>query len=156
MRRRALSRGDIELNPTTGLEIPAVRSRRLRFATPYEAHLLSEAAPPENRVLWATAFYAGLRRGELRALRWSDVDLAGGVLRVERSWDVKEGVIEPKSFAGRRKVPIAAVRDYSCLTEWSDSTALSSAGATVLHSPRSASACGQTRPGSRPACAPYP
>lgn len=145
------------MNPTTGLEIPAVRSRRLRFATPYEAHLLSEAAPPENRVLWATAFYAGLRRGELRALRWSDVDLAGGVLRVERSWDVKEGVIEPKSFAGRRKVPIAAVlRDYSCLTEWSDSTALSSAGATVLHSPRSASACGQTRPGSRPACAPYP
>ncbi|MFL5864797.1 MAG: site-specific integrase, partial [Solirubrobacteraceae bacterium] len=55
----------------------------------------------------------GLRRGELRALGWSDVDLAGGVIRVERSWDVKEGVIEPKSTAGRRKVPIAALlRDY--------------------------------------------
>jgi integrase len=40
---------------------------------------------------------------------WGDVDLAGGVLRIERSWDVKEGVIEPKPFAGRRKVPIAAV-----------------------------------------------
>jgi integrase len=90
-----------------------VRSRRARFATPHEAQLLIEAAPAEDRVLWATAFYAGLRRGELRALRWIDVDLAGGVLRVERSWDVKEGVIEPKSFAGRRKVPIAAVlRDY--------------------------------------------
>lgn len=111
--RRALSRGDIQVNPTTGLEIPAVRTRRLRFATPHEAQLLIEAAPPEDRVLWATAFYAGLRRGELQALRWSDVDLAGGVLRVERSWDVKAGLIEPKSFAGRRKVPIAAVlRDY--------------------------------------------
>jgi hypothetical protein len=45
--------------------------------------------------------------------RWVDVDLAGGVLRVERSWDVKAGVIDPKSIAGRRKVPIAAVlRDY--------------------------------------------
>lgn len=111
--RRALSRGDIQVNPTTGLEIPAVRSRRTRFAAPHEAQLLIEAAPPEDRVLWATAFYAGLRRGELRALRWSEVDLAGGVVRVERSWDVKEGVIEPKSFAGRRKVPIAAVlRDY--------------------------------------------
>lgn len=111
--RRALSRGDIQVNPTTGIEIPAVRSRRARFATPEEAQLLVDAAPPGDRVLWATAFYAGLRRGELQALRWVDVDLAGGVLRVERSWDVKAGVIDPKSIAGRRKVPIAAVlRDY--------------------------------------------
>jgi integrase len=37
----------------------------------------------------------------------------GGLVRVERCWDVKEGVIEPKSTAGRRKVPIAAIlRDY--------------------------------------------
>jgi integrase len=111
--RRALSRGDIQVNPTSGIEIPAVRSRRTRFATPYEAHLLIEAAPGEDRVLWATAFSAGLRRGELRALRWSDVDLAEGVIKVERSWDVKEGTIDPKSTAGRRKVPIAAIlRDY--------------------------------------------
>ena len=66
-----------------------------------------------DRVLWATAFYAGLRRGELQALRWVDVDLAGGVLRVESSWDVKAGVIDPKVNRGRRKVPIAAIlRDY--------------------------------------------
>jgi integrase len=111
--RRALSRGDIQVNPTTGIEIPAVRSRRTRFATPEEAQLLVDAAPAVDRVLWATAFYAGLRRGELQALRWVDVDLAGGVLRVERSWDVKAGIIDPKSIAGRRKVPIAAIlRDY--------------------------------------------
>jgi integrase len=111
--RRALSRGDIQANPTTGIEMPAVRGRRERFATPSEAHALIEAAPAQDRALWATAFYAGLRRGELRALRWSDVDLAAGVIRVERSWDVKEGVIQPKSTAGRRKVPTAAaLRDY--------------------------------------------
>ena len=111
--RRAVSRGDIQVNPTTGIELAAVRGRRERFATPIEAHELIEAAPSEDRALWATACYAGLRRGELRALRWSDVDLAAGVIRVERSWDVKEGVIQPKSEAGRRKVPIASVlRDY--------------------------------------------
>jgi len=44
------------------------------------------------------------------ALRWSDVDLAGGVIRVERAWDPKSRImIEPKSRAGRRRVPIAAV-----------------------------------------------
>ncbi len=35
--RRALSRGDIQVNPTMGIEIPAVRGRRMRFATPQEA-----------------------------------------------------------------------------------------------------------------------
>jgi len=57
--------------------------------------------------------YAGLRLGELRALRAEDVDLAAGVIRVERGWDPAEGPISLKSNAGRRKVPIAAVlRDY--------------------------------------------
>jgi integrase len=57
--------------------------------------------------------YAGLRRGELLALRWEDVDLAAGVIHVERSWDVKEGVVAPKSRAARRSVPIAgALREY--------------------------------------------
>lgn len=57
--------------------------------------------------------YAGLRRGEPQALRSADVDLAAGLIRVEHGWDEKEGEIELKSRAGRRKVPIAAIlRDY--------------------------------------------
>jgi integrase len=42
-------------------------------------------------------------------IRWEDVDLAAGVIRVERGWDAAEGEVEPKSSAGRRKVPIAAI-----------------------------------------------
>jgi integrase len=54
--------------------------------------------------------YAGLRRGELLALRWEDIDLAEGVIRVRRSYDPKAGVyLEPKTRAGRRNVPIASV-----------------------------------------------
>jgi integrase len=63
--------------------------------------------------LWATAIYAGLRRGELYALRWEDVDLAAGVIHVRHGWDAVEGEIEPKSRRGRRRVPIPAVlRDH--------------------------------------------
>ena len=58
--------------------------------------------------LWATAFYAGLRRGEIRALRSSDLDLEAKRLRVERAWDDKEGVIAGKMFAARRSVPVFA------------------------------------------------
>ena len=107
--RRAVSRGDVAINPTTGLEMPAVRGGRDHVVPPDEAARLIAALPVQDRALWATAMYAGLRRGELQALRWSDLDLAGGVIRVERSWDAKEGPIEPKSVKGRRKVPIAAV-----------------------------------------------
>ena len=52
---------------------------------------LIAAAPDRDRALWATALYAGLRRGELRALRVEDVDLAAGVIHVERGWDPREG-----------------------------------------------------------------
>ncbi len=55
------------------------------------------ALPIEDRCLWWTAALAGLRRGELRGLRWSDVDLEANVIVVERSWDEKEGPVPPKS-----------------------------------------------------------
>jgi integrase len=111
--RRALARGDVAVNPTRGLELPAVRGRRDRIVSPDEAEALLTALPERDRPLWATALYAGLRRGELQALRWDDVDLANGVIRVERAWDVQEGPIEPKSRAAHRRVPIPAIlRDY--------------------------------------------
>jgi integrase len=44
-----------------------------------------------------------LRRGELRGLRWRDVDLAENVIRVERSWDDVEGEVAPKSATGNRR-----------------------------------------------------
>jgi len=111
--RRALARGEVAVNPTTGLELPAVEGSRERVASPSEAEALLTALPERDRALWATAMYAGLRRGELLALRWEDVDLAAGVIHVERSWDAKEGVVTPKSKAARRSVPIGAVlREY--------------------------------------------
>jgi integrase len=107
--RRALTRGVVTDNPTRGLELPAVRSKPRRFCSPAEAEKLLAALPVAERPLWATAFYAGLRRGELIALRWEDVDLATGVIRVRRGWDAVEGEIAPKSRQGKRNVPVPAV-----------------------------------------------
>jgi integrase len=111
--RRAINRGIVTVNPTTGLELPAVRGKRDRIASPDEAAKLIAALPPEDRALHATALYGGLRRGELRGLRWQDVDLAAGLIHVRQSWDRVEGAIKPKSRAGERTVPIPAVlRDF--------------------------------------------
>ena len=112
--RRAVSRGEVAVNPCTGIELPAVRGKRDRIAAPDEAARLLDALPVGDRGLWATAMYAGLRAGELMALDWSAVDLAAGLIHVERAYDPKEGeFIDPKSQAGTRRVPIAAVlRDH--------------------------------------------
>jgi len=102
--RRALARGDVAINPTMGLELAAVRGRRERTAAPAEMGLLLDVLPPADRALWATAFYAGLRLGELRALTFADLDLNAEpcpVLRVERAWDQKAGI-------ARRPPPDAA------------------------------------------------
>ena len=64
------------------------------------------AARKEYRALDAPAFFAGLRLGELRALRWRDVDLGSGRLHVERAMDGTGVTITPKSRAGERVVPI--------------------------------------------------
>ncbi len=107
--RRAFARSEVAINPTSGLELPAARGSRQRIADPPEATALIEALRPQERALWALALYSGLRRGELWALRWEDVDFEAGVIHVRRSWDVHAGEIEPKSGAGIRRVPIASV-----------------------------------------------
>ena len=113
---RAVERGLIDRNPARG------RHRRVPERAPTRSTLdaagqivaLLDAAGEldrkaakdrrhvERRATIATLTFAGLRIGELCALRWRDVDLAGGWLHVGES----------KTDAGRRKVKIrGALRD---------------------------------------------
>lgn len=104
--RHALSIGDAVVNPCSGLQLPAVDGTRTRTATPSEAEELLASLTVEDQAIWATAFYAGLRRGELRGLRVSEVDTK---IHVNRGWDDVEGEIEPKSKKGTRTVPIPKI-----------------------------------------------
>jgi integrase len=105
--RRALTRADVLVNPTLGLALPAQRGGRDRIADPPEAARLLSTLTQDDQAVWATALFAGLRRGEIKGLRSRDVDFDRGLLCVEQSWDDKVGPIEPKSRAGRRHVPLA-------------------------------------------------
>jgi integrase len=112
MFRRAVQDGDITTSPCEMLRLPAVRSRRERISSPAEAAELLAALPSRLRIVYGCAFYSGLRAGELRALRWGDIDLAAGVIHVERAMDQSGVLVEPKSRNGRRRVPIVgALRD---------------------------------------------
>jgi len=112
--RRAIEDGELAVSPCDKLRMPADDEKpRGRIAPPEEARNLLDALSEEDRTLWATAMYAGLRAGELMALRWEDVDLDVGVIRVQRSYDPKEHELIQTKNRQRRDVPIiGAVRKH--------------------------------------------
>jgi integrase len=60
--------------------------------------------PGRYEALLTLAVTTGLRQGELLGLRWSDVDLERGTLKVRRTADTRHGFARwgtPKSGAGR-------------------------------------------------------
>lgn len=79
--------------------------------------------PYQFRLWFTLAIYGGFRRGELCALRWSDVDFENRIIRIERAAaKVKGGVVikEPKTKAGIRKVNLPDVC-FDMLRTWKKS-----------------------------------
>jgi integrase len=73
--------------------------------------ILDGLAGKPLRIIVETALATGMRRGELLALRWKDVDLDAGKLRVEQSLEqTKAGLKfkEPKTKRGRRSIALPA------------------------------------------------
>jgi integrase len=104
---REIQRDRVKVNPTAGLILPRGEKARDRIAGPVEAAALLAALPEDDRATWGAAMYAGLRRGELMALRVNRIDLDANVIRVEKGWDVKAGEIATKNGKDRN-VPITA------------------------------------------------
>ena len=105
--RREIRRGTITRNPFVGVTMPAVRGVRDRFATPDEASILLGVLDDPTRAFFATALYAGLRSGEISALRWEDVDTASREIHVRAAFCSRSGeMTAPKSQAARRVVPM--------------------------------------------------
>jgi integrase len=75
-------------NPCTGIKKPKTTGNTEFYTEDEVARMLAKAAEkmPALYPIVATAFYCGLRKGELASLRWSDVDLEGGRIAVTRSW----------------------------------------------------------------------
>lgn len=94
-------------NPVTAVEKPVSRSRvELDVFSPEEIYALVRAAASEqDAAMFLMAAFTGLRRGEVIALRWRDIDFARRHIRVTSSY-TERVLTSPKS--GRaRSVPMA-------------------------------------------------
>ena len=82
----AVRRGHLGQNPVRLAKAPRVREKEVEPYTVEEVRRLLRAADERrNSARWAVALALGLRQGEALGLKWTDVDLNGGVLMVRRS-----------------------------------------------------------------------
>jgi integrase len=119
--RWAVRQEYLEVSPARDLELPSGEVPRDRIVSAATAQQLCDrlwAANAGLGALWATAFFCGLRRGELMALRRCDVDLAARDLVVVQSYDPRTQEFgKPKSKAGERELRIPDVA-FRYLAPW--------------------------------------
>ena len=118
LRRTAVKWGHLQDNPARGVDLPTLRTVRPKWALTRErAATLVGALPPLAKAMVGLAILSGLRRGELFALRWRDIDEGSHVLTVRAA--VYDGTFDtPKTEAGRRQIPLSTaamgfIRDWT-------------------------------------------
>lgn len=103
----------IAVNPADAVTPPRpVHKEMTVLNTAEQARLLEFARKTHLYVPILIALTTGLRRGEIFALKWGDVDFRGGVLAVRRSLSrISAGLIftEPKTAKSRRLVSLPSI-----------------------------------------------
>jgi integrase len=101
----------IATNPIEDVTRPQVERREIEVLdADGSARLLATAAATRLYVPIFLALATGLRRGELLAMRWSDVDLPGKSLRVVQSLEQTAGGLRfkaPKTKRSRRTIALS-------------------------------------------------
>ena len=122
MLKHATQWGVISRNPADMLDAPRVRTTEVAILTPAQAQTVLEAL--RDKPLYpivAVLLGTGLRRSELLGLRWENLDLDAGTLRVEQALEetARGGVAfkAPKTRHGRRTITlppstVAVLRDH--------------------------------------------
>ncbi len=110
----AVKWGLVGRNAASLVSLPSVERYEGQVLTVDQARkLLDVARGSRLDVLLLVALTTGMRRGELVALHWSDLDFETGILQVRRNVTYMDGVgyveREPKTKAGRRKIGLTGV-----------------------------------------------
>ena len=108
---QALKWGMVARNVATLVDPPKTEQAAITVLSPTQARTLLDAARGDRlEALYRVALSLGLRRGEALGLRWQDVDLERGILRVEVALQVMVGVapalVAPKTVNSRRTLPL--------------------------------------------------
>jgi integrase len=111
MLKHAMQWGVVSRNVASMVDAPRVKAREVEILTPAQIQAVLDTLRGKSLYpIVATALGTGLRRSELLALRWQDVDLDSAMLRVERALEqTKRGGLvfrQPKTRHGKRSVSL--------------------------------------------------
>ncbi len=96
--RQAVADAYLSRNPCASVAAVRIPRGEMSTLTPAQVNSLLQAANGNRfEALYHVGLMTGARQGEIFALRWSDVDLEGGILTVQRSLEEISGRIEFKS-----------------------------------------------------------
>ena len=105
---RAVEAKLIHGNPAAGCRLPPIKGREMQVLTQEEMRRFLIQAKAEGMYeLFLLDLTTGMRRGELLALRWDDLDFATGKLRIDKQFCPVGGkliVSEPKTKAANRAI----------------------------------------------------
>jgi integrase len=105
---QALKWNMILRNAADAVKAPRPAPEEMHPLSPDEARKLIEAMRGDKlEALYVLAVQTGMRQGELLALKWEDVDVNGGVIRIRRTLVRNGGRIalgEPKTKGSRRTI----------------------------------------------------
>jgi integrase len=108
--QQAMAWGLILRNPATLVRPPTWHSTPPRMLSPQELQKVLDATEGKwLHTLIVLAFTTGLRRGELLALKWDDIDLEKGTLHVHQgvvTVGTDTHLTEPKTRLGTRRVTL--------------------------------------------------
>ena len=126
---KAVEQGLIYVNPAKNCKLPLERSREMQILTKEEMQrLLIQAKEEGFYEMFLLDISTGLRRGELLALKWDDVDFNTGEIRISRQVNKVEDklvISEPKTKSSVRTIVLSVpvlkmLRQYkeNAKSEW--------------------------------------
>ncbi|BAE83997.1 site-specific integrase [Desulfitobacterium hafniense] len=84
---QAVTSGHLEKNPASGVRISNKRRPKIKIWNKEQMALYLKAIKKDRLyAAFVTDSKSGLRKSELLALRWSDIDFSTGLTKIERGW----------------------------------------------------------------------
>jgi len=103
---------ELQMNPATNIERFKIVKERPRVLTEEETARILTESRGMYWILFLTALYTGMRKGELRNLIWDHIDFENELIHIRphgawvpKTWEVRDIPMHPEVYGGLKKLP---------------------------------------------------